>query len=165
MKYKLFLLALFYVSLGHAVGFAADRQMQLSSPDSRLKMGIALAGDIIYSVSFKGQTVLLHSGISMTLEKLTLGKGSKVKKTASRKTPDFNELSVSFEYSFMLVFRAYNEGIAYRFTTSFEGNVKVVTEQSDFNLAGKPSAILQQTDTYTTWEGPYVKFPTTDSIA
>ena len=165
MKYKLFLLTLFYISFGYVNGFAADRQMQLTSPDSRLKVGIAVAGDITYSVSFKNQPALLPSGISITLEKLTLGKGSKVRKAVPRKTPDFNELTISFEDSFSLVFRAYNEGIAYRFITSFEGNVKVVSEQADFNLASKPSAILQQTDSYTTWEGPYVKFSSTDSIA
>jgi alpha-glucosidase len=154
MKYKLFLIALFYVSLGHAAGLAAERQMQLSSPDSRLKVGVAIAEDIRYSVSFKNQPVLLPSGISITLEKLTLGKEPKIKKTASRKTPDFNELTISFEDSFTLVFRAYNEGVAYRFITSLEGSVKVISEQADFNLAGKPSAILQQTETYTTWEGP-----------
>lgn len=165
MKYKLFLLVLFYASFSNTAGFAADRQMQLNSPDSRLKVVVAVAGDITYSLSFKNQPVLLPSGISITLQKLTLGKGSKIKKTTSRKTPDFNELTINFEDSFTLVFRAYNEGVAYRFITSFEGNVKVISEQADFNLAGKPSAVLQQTNTYTTWEGPYVKFSSTDSVA
>jgi alpha-glucosidase len=165
MKYKLFLLALFYLSFGYAAGYAADRRMQLTSPDSRIKVGVAVAGDITYSVSFKNQPVLLPSGISVTLQKLTLGKESKVRNAVSKKTPDFNELTISFEDSFSLVFRAYNEGVAYRFITSFEGNVKVVSEQADFNLAGKLSAILQQTDSYTTWEGPYIKFSSTDSIA
>jgi alpha-glucosidase len=114
MKYQLFLLALFYVSFGCTAGFAADRQMQLSSPDSRLKIEVAVGGDIRYSVSFKNRPVLLPSGISITLQKLTLGKGSKVKKAASKRTPDFNELTISFEDSFSLVFRAYNEGVAYQ---------------------------------------------------
>lgn len=165
MRLKFFLLTLFYIFFGDTGGFAAARQMQLTSPDSRLKVQVVVGKEITYSVFFKDKPVLLPSAISLALKKMVLGKESTVRKTVSRKGVDFNELTINFESSFTLLFRAYNEGVAYRFMTSFKGDVQVIDEQADFKLAGKPSAILQQTETYTTWEGPYVKFASADAIA
>lgn len=165
MSIKVILLTVFYIFFSHAGTFASDRHLQLSSPDSRLKVRVVTGKEINYSVYFRDQPVLLPSAISLRLRQVTLGEESAVRKTVSRTTADFNELAIAFENSFTVVFRAYNTGVAYRFITSFKGKVQVLDEQADFNLAGKPLAILQQTDSYTTWEGQYVKFAGADAIA
>jgi alpha-glucosidase len=165
MRFRVLLFSTFFIFLSFVAGFAAERQMRLTSPDLRLSVQVTAGKEITYSVFFKGKPVLLPSAISITLQKLTLGRGSKVKKVISRTTSGFNEMAITFEDSFSLLFRAYNEGVAYRFITSFEGNVKVIDEQADFNLEGRPAAILQQTDSYTTWEGPYIKYSSTDAVA
>lgn len=163
MKIKL----LFFISLlsfGTLQVFP-NRKLELKSPDARLLVDIAITKEISYSVSFNHTPVLLPSSISLSLAQSTLGKGSVVKSAKTDNNPEFNELTIEFENSFALVFRAYNEGIAYRFTTAFDGNVRVLAEQADFNLALPARAILQQTDNYTSWEGSYVKFENTGLIA
>lgn len=164
MRFKLFLLTFFYIFFCYN-GFAADRQMQLTSPDSRLKVQVTAGKEVTYSVFFKDKPVLLPSAISMTIGKTTLGRESIIRGAVSRTIADFNELTITFENSFALVFRAYDTGIAYRFITNIGGNVQVMGEQADFNLAGKPEAILQQTDSYTTWESQYVKYQNIENIA
>ncbi|TKC58158.1 glycoside hydrolase family 97 protein [Pedobacter hiemivivus] len=164
MKIKsLFFITL--LSLGSLGGFAADRQLQLKSPDEKLLVNVAVNKEIVYSVLFNSKAVLLPSTISLTLDKLILGNESIVKSTKTNHNHEFNELIINFENSFSLVFRAYNEGIAYRFLTDFKGGVKVISEQADFNLPGQPAAILQQTDSYTSWEGSYIKSSSVNAIA
>jgi alpha-glucosidase len=165
MKPKLFLTTVFYCFSSWTSVFAGDKPLSLSSPDSRLKVGITLGKEIAYSVLFKEKPVLLPSAISMTLKEMALGKESEVTRTSFGTTSEFNELTIAFKGSFAIVFRAYDQGIAYRFITSLKGNVTVIAEQADFNLAGNPQAILQQTNTYTTWEGPYVSSSSISAIA
>jgi alpha-glucosidase len=48
----------------------------------------------------------------------------------------FNELVIIFENNYSLIFRAYNNGVAYRFNTSFNGSIKVISEQATFDFDG-----------------------------
>jgi alpha-glucosidase len=162
MKIKLFLL-ISLLSIGTLQVFA-DQQLNLKSPDARLLVDIAVAREINYSVKMDKKTVLLPSLISLTLDKFVLGKSPIIKSIKRNNNREFNELTVNFQNSFALVFRAYNEGVAYRFVTFFDGNVKVVSEQANFNLPGQPAAFLQQTDNYTSWEGPYIKSSSVNNI-
>ncbi len=77
-----------------------------------------------------------------------LGRNAKVRKVSRRsvndmllpvvtqkaaKVPDvFNELTLEFAGSYALIFRAYDDGVAYRFATSFPGEITVVSEQAEF---------------------------------
>ncbi|MEJ2880005.1 glycoside hydrolase family 97 protein [Pedobacter sp. GR22-6] len=146
-------------------GVFANQQLKLKSPNARVLVDIAVTKEISYSVSFNNKTVLLPSSISLSLDKAILGKEAVVKSTKIRSNSGFNELTINFTNSFAVVFRAYNEGVAYRFITTFDGNVRVLAEQADFNLTGEPAAVIQKTDNYTTWEGSYVRFEQKNLIA
>lgn len=159
------LLLIFLLSLGNIRIRAADKRLQLKSPDAKLMVNVDVGKNIAYSVLFNNKPALLPSMISITLEQSILGKESIIKSSKTTSNSEFNELIISFENSFALIFRAYNEGIAYRFVTDFKGDVKVLSEQADFNLPGQPGAFLQQTTNYTTWEGSYIKSSSIRDIA
>ena len=126
---------------------------QLQSPDKKIEVVITLDKDITFSVNLDKKPVILPSKIAIILE------GGKVlgekpvmieKKTRSISREivpeikekcavikeNFNELSLSFKKRFALVFRAYDNGIAYRFETNFPGRIIVENEIGDFHFAG-----------------------------
>lgn len=147
--------------------FAADKKMEVKSPDQRLKIQIAIGKELHYTVLFKNQAVVLPSLVSMTLDKAVLGKDAVVKSSATKKNKDFNELTITFADHYAMILRAYNEGVAYRFVTDFQtkDSVQVITEHAGFRLAGNPVAYLQETDNYTTWEGSYIRTAGINSVA
>ena len=140
---------------------AAPKEFSLSSPDGKLNVSVEVGEDISYSVSHEGTLLLVPSQLSMTLEDGTVyGVGSRFldRKTRSveesieasfykkRKVEDhFNELTLRFK-GFNLIFRAYDDGMAYRFVSLADAPFKVKSELAEFNFAGDWTAYV-----------PYVK--------
>ena len=95
---------------------------------------------------------------------LTLGENSKIKNTKTnsvdqvvnrvvrQKSKDvrenYNELKVIFKEGFALSFRAYNEGIAYRFETLLDGDLKVNSEDYSINFAGDYSIYFPEEESF-----------------
>jgi len=140
---SLIFFALFSVSL--------TAQKKLKSPDGKILVSINFDNQISFSVDFKGNTILKEGNISMTLQDEVLGKQpvlKKAKKGADNKTvypvvplknkelkDEYNSLLLSFKGDYQVEFRAYNNGVAYRFITSKAGNIIVKDEQTDFEFA------------------------------
>ena len=140
---------------------AAPKEFSLSSPDGKLNVTVEVGEDISYSVSHDGTLLLVPSQLSMTLEDGTVyGVGSRFlgRKTRSveesieasfykKKTVEdhFNELTLRFK-GFNLIFRAYDDGMAYRFVSLADAPFKVKSERAEFNFAGDWTAYV-----------PYVK--------
>src|SRR5665648_1123680 len=107
--------------------------------------------DIInYSVIYGNDTILKNCNLSLELEKETLGakpvlknkKTSVVNEQIAREIPlknaiiknNCNVLSLNFKNNFSVEFRAYNEGIAYRFITAKENGLIVKSENVSINF-------------------------------
>ena len=123
----LFLFIISFCALkSHAQSFSVE------SPDNRLSLEIEVGDDVRWKASIEGKEVINEVKISMTLDqKRILGKNPKVRsaKTDSktevilpvvpnkdaRIESNFNELILSMAGNYKLVFRAFNDGIAYRF--------------------------------------------------
>ena len=111
---------------------------------------------VTYSIALDGHTFILPSPVSMTLsDGRVLGKEnlSSVRfRTASvrdsidtplyrqaRVEESYNALTLSFARAgFALEFRAYDEGIAYRFSTSLKDSITVVGEEAVFRFDKVP---------------------------
>jgi alpha-glucosidase len=180
MKPKFIVLAFLFFILVASFAKAVPKDYWLTSHDHRLKVKITVNDSITYSVFFKNSAVILPSVISMRLEHQILGASAQVMQTkrksflpklrnaasiAGQTAYAYNELTVVLSNQYSLVFRAYNQGLAYRFVTRIKDSVKVIAERADFNMNGNPAAILQETNNYTTWEGPYTKYAAIAAIA
>lgn len=145
----------------------------LASPNGRLQLNVVINDSITYSVSLKDQTVIAPSVISMTLENQVLGKSANIRKAREHTSRGrikplygkeavldntFNELLIDFRGNYTIAFRAYDEGLAYRFITHIADTVKVLAERADFNLPGAPQVIFPETDNFTSWEVPYITY-------
>ena len=127
----------------------AQKQYSLTSPDGKLKTNIATGKQLTYDITFHNQQVLEASPLSMTLDNGEVwGENDKVSK-ATRKnvngkisTPfyranevveNYNELTLQFK-GFNVVFRAYNDGIAYRFVNKNKKSFNVMDELVDYKF-------------------------------
>jgi alpha-glucosidase len=54
----------------------------------------------------------------------------------------YNELEIRFKGNYRLVFRAYNEGVAYRFVTDMKNPFVVTSEQVQYNFPGSPKVYV-----------------------
>ena len=145
------------------VGQQTTQEFKLFSPDKNISILITLDDKISYSVAHNDTAILTPSPISMTIDKtIVLGAtpnlvntksrtvNKKIKPTVpeKRKTiiDNFNEIKLNFTNKYSLTFRAYNDGVAYRFTTGFNKEITVTTEEVTFNFA-KNHLIYYPTET------------------
>ena len=148
MKVKT-LVALF-LTMG-SVSLMAQKTYQLQSPDKKLQAVVTVGEDVRFSVTHEGTEVLAESPISMTLRNgPVLGlkpKVSKVKKASVDKVITaplykkaevqdvYNEMTILFRGNYGLTFRLYDEGLAYRFTTSMKDSIYIQSEQAEYNFS------------------------------
>lgn len=106
----------------------------LESPDGSLKMTISTEGQLNWQVSKDGKPVINPSEIGMIIDGKSLGLGGKADKETRRSVDEvlapvvplksstiddrFNELTISFKGKYRVEFRAYDDGVAYRFVTA-----------------------------------------------
>lgn len=173
MNTKFIFITLLFLSTAKFTAQAADKDYGVKSPDHKLAVKIRVNDSVSYSVWIKNTQIILPSAISMTLEDRVLGTGAAIKhvrqnKVRSQLTPvygksaslrdDYNELVIDFSNHYSLIFRAYNEGVAYRFVTDIRDSIKVIKEKASFNLSGSPEVIFPETNVFTSWEVPYIKY-------
>lgn len=127
---------------------AADTTYSLTSPDGKTTVEVRTDGQLTYSVHRDGKTILSHSNIGLVLEGGTvIGKNPGIKGTTRKRISDTidapfyrsrkfvaacNELNLKLKEGFGILFRAYDEGVAYRFYTTRKGEVTVQNEIADF---------------------------------
>jgi len=135
----------------------AQSTFTLLSPNKQIEIDIRTGDRIQYDVLFKGTPLLQKSTFSIDIDHTTLGLQARIKSTKTRSHDEvlepvvrqkfarirdnYNELRLEMEGDYAVVFRAYNEGTAYRFETFFpQSDVKVYTEEVSLNFAGDFSA-------------------------
>src|SRR5262245_37802153 len=113
---------------------AAQSNHSLRSPDQRIEIRIRVADRIRYDVVLNGQPLLQDSTLSLKTESATLGLDARVKNAKPRTVDqwiepavrqkfaklreNYNELRLDMEGNYAVLFRAYNEGVAYRLETN-----------------------------------------------
>lgn len=128
------------------------KEWKLYSPDKQTVILINVSDDIKWSVLRKGETLLTSSRIAMHLQggvnwgvtpAVRTAKESSantiieaVVPVKSRLIPDiYNEIRLTFRGDYAVVFRAYNDGVAYRFETTVDDDKLVVqNETAEFNF-------------------------------
>jgi alpha-glucosidase len=160
----LLLLSLLVAAVFIADG-AAQSSYDLRSPDGRIEIRIRTKGQIHYDVVLKGRAVLENSTLSLDVEHKKLGVEPKVidakpnsydqtlepvvRQKFAKIRDHYNELKLNMDGGYAVVFRAYNEGAAYRFETSLpQQQVKVYGEESVFNFPANPVVFYPQEDSF-----------------
>ena len=144
---------------------AAQSSYDLRSPDGRIELRIRTAERLRYDLVLKGRAVLENSTISLDVEHNKLGLQPKVinakpssidqvvepvvRQKFAKIRDHYNELRLKMDGGYAVVFRAYNEGVAYRFETSLpQEKVKVYGEESAFNFSSNFVVYYPQEDSF-----------------
>jgi alpha-glucosidase len=145
MKKTLLLAILFVLSLSSSIA----KEYKISSPDNKISLTVNVGNDIKWYAAREGNEIISNSKIAMILKNgRTLGENEKVRKATVSKLNEIirpvvankkseiadncNILTINFNSGFALQFRAYNDGVAYRFETSFKDEIIVKDEIADF---------------------------------
>jgi len=138
---------------------------EIYSPDKKIKIVVEVGKSISYSVFCDGRAILSLSPLSLTIEGVgVLGKEPRLSGVKSRSVDDriippirekraviadrFNEAALTFQGNYGLVFRAYDDGAAYRFFTRLKGRVKVVSEEVRFRFDRDHSVYFPVVDSF-----------------
>jgi len=143
----------------------AQSSYDLKSPDNRIEVRIRTSGQLRYDVLLRGNALLENATLSLDVEHKKLGLQPKVTSAKPRSNDQvvepvvrqkfakirdhYNELRLTMDGGYAVVFRAYNEGVAYRFETTLpDKQVKVYAEEADFNFPSNDVVYYPQEDTF-----------------
>jgi alpha-glucosidase len=156
---------------------SADTSHELYSPDNKIHVTVRVGERISYDVLVDGRPVLQAATISLDADRNMLGINAKVdafktdtvrrlvqpvvKQKSANIQEHYNELRLSFAGNFALTFRAYNEGVAYRFETSLpQTEIKIYAEEATFNFAGNYNVYYPKEDSFFSHnEREFVRLP------
>ena len=127
-----------------------QKAYQLASPNGDIKVSVTVSDKIYYNVAY-GQETLLENGVmQLQVGKQILGEKPRVTKSTTRSVDEnfqpvipfkfsnirnhYNQLLLKFNGNYSVEFRAFDDGVAYRFITNKKGEVEVMNEvfQVDF---------------------------------
>jgi alpha-glucosidase len=144
---------------------SAQSSYDLKSPDSRIEVRIRTAGQLRYDVLLRGTPLLENATLSLDVDHKKLGiqpivSGAQprsydqivepvVRQKFAKIRDHYNELKLTMNGGYAVVFRAYDEGVAYRFETSFpEKQIKVYSEDANFSFASNFVVYYPQEDSF-----------------
>ena len=135
-----------------------NKSLQIGSPNGVITVNIEAGNKLEWSIKHNGQQVLAPSAIGLQLEngevlgddpKVTSSKMEKVKKEITAinykkaTIPDeYNQLTIRLKGDFGVLFRAYNDGVAYRIFTSRKADLVIKNEAVNFNFAEDHKAFI-----------------------
>ncbi len=178
----------FATSMVFFASFAlAQKKYSLFSPDGKINVEVEIGKEISYTIDYEKESLLLPSKINLITQYNAAGFEPKIQRTQTRSVnttitspvpekrkiiPDiYNELNIHLKQPFTIVFRAYNDGVAYRWLTRFTDSVTVYRELASFSFpAPHPvyfSEVQKRQDVdsfHTSFEEPYI-VKSLDSIA
>lgn len=157
----LLLLLTFFSSM-----LAAEKKIELLSPNKEIKVNLRIADKIYYSISYNDDVILEDNYLRMTLRDEVLGEEPKLSKQKFSDSDEmlspviplkfstvrnhYNQLRMDFKGNYSLEFRAYNDGIAYRFLTNKKGDVDVMGEDLTINFPAPYQLHMQQPGSFKT---------------
>ncbi|MFH6994322.1 glycoside hydrolase family 97 protein [Flavobacterium sp. FlaQc-48] len=141
------------------LSFAQQKQdFVLNSPDGKIEVKIAVNDKITWTVSHEKDLILAPSAMSMTLDQnRVLGQHAVVlnpkkesvdtsfdapfykKKSVQNK---YNKLILNFKNDFSIEYRAFDDGVAYRFITQKKKNITVKSEEVVLNFDQDYSTLM-----------------------
>jgi alpha-glucosidase len=121
----------------------------VNSPDNSIKIEVSVNQAVSFKVSLDDKPLIAPSRVGMQIDKLTspVWKVKKVSRESVNQVlhpvvpeksssiqDNYNELKLQFQNKLALTFRAYDQGIAYRWESAIKDSVKVLSELAQFGF-------------------------------
>lgn len=131
---------------------AFAQEIRLSSPDSSLEVRIQPAQQLTYSISSNNRALLQNAVIDLELAggnrlsadlAVAAVQQRQVRSSITSPVPEkrrlipdrYNEAEIRFEKPYSVIFRAYDDGVAYRIVTHFTDSITISKETALFRFA------------------------------
>lgn len=138
---------------------SAQKKYSLQSPDKKINVVVTIGEEYLtYSVTHDSTIVINDSPITMELsDGKVLGKNPVVRNYKTETVDKlikanfykkeyvedyYNELTITFKGSYNVQFRAYNDGVAYRFCTRYPKPITIVREGIVYNFSDNHTAYI-----------------------
>ncbi len=153
--------------------YSLSMEVELFSPDKKIKVTVHDSAGINFTVYHNSRETFMVNGISLICSgNIQVGWKPEIVKYSRRSVSDeiipvikekfnvipdcYNELEMDLGRGFEMIIRAYDNGVAYRLRTRFNGQVKVKKETMKLHFADEDSAWYQQSAAFRSpYEGPY----------
>ena len=148
MRQILFIAAVI-LCMGSLSVYGADKNIQVMSPDGHVVANVTAGKTLSYSVFYDGDCLMKDSRVEMKLTDGTAYGVGKLQRFTRRSVDEtfkviaykkaevrdkYNELTLSYK-NCDVIFRAYDDCIAYRFVSKSKKPFKVQSETAEFNFA------------------------------
>lgn len=146
--------------------YAQGKAFNLESPNKAIKIAITVSDKIYYSISANGENLTANNRLTLSLKNDTLGQNPKIIKAKTEKGSEvirpyiplkfstvqsnYSSLILSCKGDYSVEFRAYDDGIAYRFVTSRKGDIEIMNEEFALNFPAEYLLHLQQPGSFNT---------------
>jgi len=135
-----------------------SKSFELKSPDSKIALKLEVGAKMQWSVQHDGQQIIAPSAISMQLESgEVLGDNAKISSSKTEKIDQpiaainykkttiqnlYNQLTFNCKGDYGVIFRVFNDGVAYRFFAKKKGEMIVKNEEANFNFTVDHKAFI-----------------------
>jgi alpha-glucosidase len=131
---------------------------EIKSPNGSIILKVETGGKLQWSVQHKGQQLIASSPVSLTLQTgEILGDNAKVISAKPVRvdsefdainyhraliTDNFTQLTLNCKGNYGIIFRVYNDAVAYHFFTSRSGEIFIKNEEATFNFTDDHKAFI-----------------------
>ncbi|WP_237742360.1 glycoside hydrolase family 97 protein [Gayadomonas joobiniege] len=143
----------------------AAQTYKLLSPDANIKVKLEVENGLTYQVEVGGKPVIARSELDLIIANHpSLSANAKVLNTNKTKMEEwlepevkvksakiknhYNELELIFDNQYHIQFRAFDNGIAYRFKTNLKKDIQVDHEVAEFNFYGDSLVYFPQEESF-----------------
>ena len=147
-------------------GYSQKTNFEVTSPNGEIKVIINLSDKIYYSILAGNGELAVKNHLGLILKNETLGLNPQLTNSKTGKINEvikpvislkyssvpnvYNYLVMKFKGNYSVEFRAFDEGIAYRFITNKKGDIEVINEDFEVNFPKNYLLHLQQTGGFKT---------------
>lgn len=151
---------------GLQCAYAAQKPQVLLSPDGHIKVEVSITGDLSYNVFAGEKAIMTGNTLSMKIGDKVYGHDARLVKATRKSVSEtfqpflafksstvenrYNQLLLKFKEGYSVEFRAFDDGIAYRFITNLPGKVEVLDEEIGVRFPEAFRMTLQQCDRFKT---------------
>lgn len=134
-----------------------NKSFDVASPNGNVKLHVAVSSKLQWNVQQKDQQVIEPSAISLQLQDEVLGDNAAITSSKTEKVnasinainyikaivPDeYNQLTLNCKGDYGIIFRVYNDAVAYRFFTKKKDSIIIKNEEANFNFTNDDSAFI-----------------------
>jgi len=158
MNDRLSVLILAFLLSSSILNAQKNNDSDIQSPNGVIKVHVVAGAKLQWSVQHGGQQIIAPSAISLQLEGGdVLGENAKIISSNTEEisaiiapinykkasiTDECNQLTINCKNGYGIIFRVYNDAIAYRFFTKKKGEIIVKNEEASFNFTDDYRAFI-----------------------